>query len=792
MRFLDRISRKFLDFLSGYGGVWQSPGSPTPLFRGLDIFRSQPAPTDVELVNVFDDTVFDCVSVIARQVGKAPLKLYYETGNGEQKLKKNFKRVSKKQLDWLSRNPHTTARVRKSLDIQEVTHHEILDILDNPNPYMSRGDVLDLHVKYLLTVGAAYIHMKGQEGWYESGGTPDQLWPKESQYVTPYSEDEHRKYITHYKVYAGLGQTKEIPRDEMVVFQERDLADPYRQHFSPLRAAYERVKLVKSELSYFQQTLLNGGFSQLYLTSQDDVGPATAERMVKQFGQKYSATHGGAGGLSYLPPGWGLNAPPAPNTVWNTEQARYTKECVCNAFDVPPELFQQSSNYATYYGAMARLYQDVIIPLLRDRDEILTKQFVSKFDPDGRLFLASEEPHVQMDPEVKNRVVVDQYKAGLILGNEAREELGYDPHEQLDVFFEQTPQSALSLNLNNQLPAADQPKALPAVEQPQPDDQSQATASNDLRATVGGSQAVLAIQQSYYAGSVSYDAARANLVLVFGFTDQEAADLLAGKPEPQVEEPAPEQPAEEPPQPQAEPVQKAVKFPDPFDDQLRRQVQQWLRATERESLARLQSHPDATELFDPERAADELKQLLTPTVAALVDQQATAFAAQYSLDPESIRVVQPKLREAVDHWCGELCESTVATTALQVDEAITQLRAELVAGNTKGEVTNKIADRVRDIFTGATAEKSYEIAVTESARLTGQAQLLVAKESGLKLKKKWIARPDCCDKCQELNGVVKELDEDFIVDGTGPYSRCTTVPKHPWCHCDVLYLLEGE
>jgi HK97 family phage portal protein len=73
--------------------------------------------------------------------------------------------------------------------------------------------------------------------------------------------------------------------------------------------------------------------------------------------------------------------------------------------------------------------------------------------------------------------------------------------------------------------------------------------SNDLRATVGGSVAVADLQKAYYKGELPRDAAIANAVLIFGFSEAEANRLF-----PEV---SPEKLTEDEPQPtQQEPTQE--------------------------------------------------------------------------------------------------------------------------------------------------------------------------------------------------------------------------------------------
>jgi uncharacterized protein DUF935 len=53
-----------------------------------------------------------------------------------------------------------------------------------------------------------------------------------------------------------------------------------------------------------------------------------------------------------------------------------------------------------------------------------------------------------------------------------------------------------------------------------------AAGSADLRATVGGSQAIAELQRAFYAGELLREAAIANAVMVFGFTPEEAESLF--------------------------------------------------------------------------------------------------------------------------------------------------------------------------------------------------------------------------------------------------------------------------
>ncbi|RSO28643.1 hypothetical protein EA761_07740 [Acinetobacter pittii] len=54
------------------------------------------------------------------------------------------------------------------------------------------------------------------------------------------------------------------------------------------------------------------------------------------------------------------------------------------------------------------------------------------------------------------------------------------------------------------------------------------------------------------------------------------------------------------------------------------------------------------------------------------------------------------------------------------------------------------------------------------------------KAAGIE-SKEWMAAPDCCDACQELDGKIIPINESFVA---GSYFK--DAPLHPHCRCDTL------
>lgn len=153
----------------------------------------------------------------------------------------------------------------------------------------------------------------------------------------------------------------------------------------------------------------------------------------------------------------------------------------------------------------------------------------------------------------------------------------------------------------------------------------------------------------------------------------------------------------------------------------------------------------------------------------------------------SFDLFDPLVLRAVDKATLQFCEETNATAIGDLTTAIRKLRKLLKEGLEQGKAIAQLAREVKRIFTDPS--RAFRIATTETSRAIHGGALLNAKESNLSLRKEWLASSDACELCLELNGVQKDLDEPFIVDGTGPYANIMHPPRHPHCFCVMQEVL---
>ena len=121
---------------------------------------------------------------------------------------------------------------------------------------------------------------------------------------------------------------------------------------------------------------------------------------------------------------------------------------------------------------------------------------------------------------------------------------------------------------------------------------------------------------------------------------------------------------------------------------------------------------------------------------------------------------------------GELIDNPNAEWV--IDEATRDmLRADVTQAIEEGWSNDRLADAIAENY-AFSDQRAETIARTETAFADVQGNLAGYKASGVVAAKQWLAAPDCCDDCQEIDGEVVDLDGVFSDGSDGP-------PAHPNC-----------
>jgi len=160
------------------------------------------------------------------------------------------------------------------------------------------------------------------------------------------------------------------------------------------------------------------------------------------------------------------------------------------------------------------------------------------------------------------------------------------------------------------------------------------------------------------------------------------------------------------------------------------------------------------------------------------DESITNLVNQAAVDYALDRSAELVGKKYVD---GKLVDNPNADYAID-DSTREMLRQDVAQATEEGWSNDELADQLADNY-AFSDDRAETVARTETAYADVGGNLEAYKASGVVSDKQWLTAADCCDDCEELDGEVVGLDEDFPGDGgDGP-------PLHPNCRCDVLPVL---
>lgn len=192
---------------------------------------------------------------------------------------------------------------------------------------------------------------------------------------------------------------------------------------------------------------------------------------------------------------------------------------------------------------------------------------------------------------------------------------------------------------------------------------------------------------------------------------------------------------------------------------------------------------------------DEARRI-TPSLNGYSLEGIARLGAEIGDDVPVERVISPDLQDAIDRQAYDLCESTNATTDLEISEAYRRVKQQIATGLiAQGEGLPLLTKRIAEIFARAEGYRARRIAQTEAARAFHQALETTAKETGAVEGWRWLAAGDACPICSRIAREVGEvkLGHAFAVTSDNPiYGRIPHPPAHPGCNCTMEAVLIPE
>lgn len=166
-----------------------------------------------------------------------------------------------------------------------------------------------------------------------------------------------------------------------------------------------------------------------------------------------------------------------------------------------------------------------------------------------------------------------------------------------------------------------------------------------------------------------------------------------------------------------------------------------------------------------QQAAMQFDAVLSTDALNLANERAVAYAKRRSAEMVGMK------------WVGEQLVPNPAAK-WRIDDATREMLRDTVHdAMANGWSNDEVAAAVRANY-AFSESRAETIARTETASADVAGNLSEWHDLGVATKT-WLAAPDCCDACQELNGTEVGIDDEFPGGVRG-------APLHPRCRCDVL------
>lgn len=309
-------------------------------------------------------------------------------------------------------------RVDENGDEQEITAHPFLDFWANPNPLheMSSAALWRLLEIYLKLKGEGYFIMERDEL-----GRPAELWPVPTHWVqmTPYQG------FPYYTVRLTNGQLMEVPVDDMFVMKDLDPYDPFKRGLGQSEALADEIETDEYAAKFQKRFFFNDATPNLIIGM-----PKSTDEQRKRFRADWLERFKGvfqSHGVATVNGDVTVNKIGESMKDMDMVNGRtFLRNAALEHYGVPREIMgiTESSNRATSEAAQFIYAQNVLMPILRRREEAINHQLIPWFGDD---LVWHFDDIVPRNQEFDKAVGLDGWNAGLLTKDEAREKLGMPP-----------------------------------------------------------------------------------------------------------------------------------------------------------------------------------------------------------------------------------------------------------------------------------------------------------------------------------------------------------------------------
>lgn len=328
---------------------------------------------------------------------------------------------------------------------EELDAHPLVTLVNNPNPYMSRGQFWSAITLDKYLAGKAFA-LKAR---YSSGlleGAVGELWRLRPDRMKPVPGDMPRgePFIKEWE-YTIDARTKQIiPARDVMYFKANNPLDPY-DGLSPLLSLMPRIAIDTAQRRFLQTFYERGGAgvgAALNIKgSMDDQQKADLRARFRRMfsGGQYDILVTSAEDVQYTP----FNLARGLVDAIPKEVNDITESRVAMVLGIPPAVFNlligsETSSYANQRTAFSVYWFLTMTPLLSGYDDVLNLSLIKEEQWGGideLVFDLSDIPALREDEDALQERARKNWAAGVAYFEETRIKLGLPPDVPSDALF---------------------------------------------------------------------------------------------------------------------------------------------------------------------------------------------------------------------------------------------------------------------------------------------------------------------------------------------------------------------
>lgn len=744
MSILDNIREGLFSALQSPGTQTKAPSKakgdfPTMSAR-MDLLEL-PEPPDKknsEYLDAYRSWVYSCVKAIANEVSKIELVLY--------------KRVGEK--------------------VEEVAEHEAIETLERVNDFQTHYEFVEGVQTYLELVGEAFVYKyQGSNGM--------ELWTLRPDYIEILPPKKENDFIGGYKYkVTGVDTPQYFEPEEIIHFKYFNPKNPYRG-LSTLKAASYAYDTDFFATKWNRNFFYNNAIPSTILTTDQTLKEKEIKRIKTQWNNKFKGV-GKAHLFALLTGGLKLDTgfKQSMKDMEFLNLRKYSRDEIFSIFQVPKSIVSITDdvNRANAMEHRAIFIENTIKPKMERFVSFLNEFYIKDFPGGENMYFGFKDPspdNVEMNLKVVE-LALSKTNVSWLTVNEVREMLGYDnigsDGDRLFTGFGMVD----SIGGNQQ----DQQRSV-----------SYAVKSDGKKDKVivrHKRKGALEIRAEEIKNIVKHSDAFKNIVYKMISKKKDAKEEVK------------ELNLRYVPQDVAEKFWKnMVVRTEAQERMLKSVVNKFFKQQRDQVLVNLREKksvksPADTYIFDEVEETNALVEIVDPIMREIV--QTAGDEALELLDSSNSFKFIDEVINAIKQNTLLFASSVNSTTRSLLQEAIS-------AGIANQEGVDKIASRVRGVYSDATKKRAQEIARTETIRASNLGSVAGYRQSGLVEFKEWLTALDerTCEFClaMEKEYRVRRLDETFLAKGTElkgvdggiykvNYDDLLAPPLHPSCRCTVL------